>query len=50
MTSTIRTPIIFSLESFIEDDIDPTIPLPPQVTPDNELSLITKPIYLANRY
>ena len=50
MTNTIRTPIIFSLESFIEDDIDPTIPLPSQVTPDNELSLITKPIYLANRY
>jgi len=46
----IRTPIIFKLEPFIEAEQDPVIPQPDPVTPENELDLITEPIFLAPRY
>jgi hypothetical protein len=46
----IKTPIIFTLESFVEDAVDPVIPLPDPVTPENELDLILEPIFLAPRY
>lgn len=49
-TSNIKTPIIFTLESFVEDDVDPIVPVPDPLTVDNELDLILKPIYLASRY
>jgi len=48
--SLIKTPIIFTLESLVEDEVDPTVPVPIPTTVDNELDLITKPIYLAARY
>jgi hypothetical protein len=46
----IKTPIIFTLESLIEDEVDPIVPLPDPVTPENELDLILKPLYLGSRY
>lgn len=48
--SIIKTPIIFTLESFIEDDLDPIVPVPVPTTASNELNLILTPIFLASRY
>jgi hypothetical protein len=48
--SSIKTPIIFTLESLVEDEVDPPVPIPDPVTPENELDLILKPLYLASRY
>lgn len=48
---TIKTPIIFTVEPFVEQEEDPVIPQPdPPITSENELDLITEPIFLAPRY
>ena len=46
----IKTPIIFTVQPFIEEEQDPIIPQPNPLTLDNELDLITQPILLAKRY
>lgn len=51
----IKTPIIFTLEEFVEESKDPIIPIPIStlqvpVTKANILSLVTSPIQLAPRY
>ena len=51
----IKTPVIFTLEEFIEESVDPVIPIPvgtlqTPLTSDNILDLVTKPIQLAPRY
>lgn len=49
----LKTPISFTLEELFEPEEDPVIPLPAPpiiITPENERSLITKPIRLAPRY
>jgi hypothetical protein len=51
----IKTPVIFTVEEFIEESVDPTIPIPvgtlqTPLTSDNILDLVTQPIKLAPRY
>lgn len=50
INSPIKTPIIFTLQPFIEEEQDPLVPVPIPTTPTNELDLITNPILLAKRY
>jgi hypothetical protein len=45
-----KTPILFTLEPFIEQTPDPPVPVPIPTTPDNELDLITNTIILSPRY